>query len=174
MITIKRSASKDIPVIISVALQSYLSNYTHLWHDHGVHYMQSCFNNDKLAQELAETNAAFFIIYDDREAVGFIKLNIDKTIGDYDSTTALELERLYLLKKASGKGIGQLAMKFVTEFAKKRKKKIIWLKTMDKSTALAFYKKQGFLFFEEAFLSFPEIKEEYKRILTYYKEVNTV
>jgi diamine N-acetyltransferase len=171
MVTIKKSTSKDVPVIISVALQSYLNNYTHLWLDRGVAYMQYCFNNDKIATELAETNAAFFIIYNEKEAVGFIKLNVDKAIGSYNAATSLELERLYLLKKASGKGFGQQAMEFVTGFAKKRKKKIIWLRTMEKSAALEFYKKQAFTLYEEASLTYPEIKEEFKKILTLYKEI---
>jgi diamine N-acetyltransferase len=171
MIEIERSTTKDIPVIISVALQSYLKNYTHLWHDYGVSYMQSCFNNDRLEEEFSDKNAAFFLIYQGREAIGFIKLNIDKAINNHDANNSLELERLYLLNKVTGQGIGQQVMQFVTRFAESKNKKIVWLKAMDKSKALEFYRKQGFQVFDEANLPFPEIKQEHKKILSLFKEI---
>lgn len=171
MISIRRSDLEDIPVIISIALQSYLNNYTFLWHDHGVSYMQSCFNNDRLAEEFADSNSAFFLIYEKQEAVGFLKLNINKVLGSFSAKNAIELERIYLLKKASGKGIGQQAMEFVKAFALTNNKKILWLKTMQSSDALAFYKKQGFVFFGEELLPFPEMKDEFRKILTLYKVI---
>jgi diamine N-acetyltransferase len=171
MIHIERSTTKDIPAIISVALQSYLKNYTHLWHDNGVWYMQRCFNNDRLAEEFADKNAAFFLIYRHEEAVGFIKLNVDKAAHASDASNSLELERLYLLDKVTGEGIGGQAMQFVTQFAKSKNKKLIWLKAMDKSNALKFYQRQGFRIFEEDYLSFPCIKDEFKKIVSLFKEI---
>jgi diamine N-acetyltransferase len=171
MTSIRRSDLEDIPVIISIALQSYLNNYTFLWHDNGVGYMQLCFNNDRLAGEFADSNSAFFLIYENQEAVGYLKLNINKAIGSFSADNAIELERIYLLKKASGRGIGKKAMEFVKTYALTKNKKILWLKTMENSDALAFYKKQGFVFFGEELLTFPEMKDEFRKILTLYKEI---
>jgi diamine N-acetyltransferase len=171
MIKIERSTTKDIPVIISVALQSYLMNYTHLWHDHGVAYMQNCFNNNRLSEEFADKNAAFFLVYQFEEAVGFIKLNISKAANNYPASSSLELERLYLLSKVTGQGIGHQVMQFVVRFAESKNKKTIWLKAMDSSKALEFYLKQGFQVFGEAELPFPELKQEHKKILSLFKEI---
>lgn len=171
MIRIDRCTTNDIPAIISLALQSYLKSYTHFWHDNGVWYMRHNFNNDRLTEEFGDKNAAFFLIYQLEEAVGFMKTNTDKAAHACDACDTLELERLYLLNKVTGQGIGGQAMQFVTQFAKSKNKKLIWLRAMDKSKALKFYQRHGFQIFEEDYLSFPDIKDEFKKIVSLSKEI---
>lgn len=171
MFTIERCTTKDIPLLIEVATQSYLEHYTYLWHDNGDFYINRSFNAGQLEAEMADTNARFYLLYEDQEAVGFMKLNIDKAIGYYIAEKALELERIYILKKASGRGLGRKAVEFVVEMAKESGKSIVWLKSMDSSKAIDFYQQQGFVITGENWLDFAPMKDEYRRILTLEKEI---
>jgi GNAT superfamily N-acetyltransferase len=63
----------------------------------------------------------------------------------YEQMNALELERIYIVKSASGRGFGREAMEFCFDFAKQRNKQVIWLKCMDSSPAHYFYERLGFV-----------------------------
>lgn len=158
---VKKCTREDIGDLVRVSTQSYNENYTYLWHDKGVDYVRNNFNFDRLDTEMSDANSVFFLVYDEEKAVGMIKLNIDKEIGGFSADAALELERIYFVKEASGKGLGKEAIDFVSDFARQRGKTVIWLKTMDTSAALEFYKKRGFTIIGEARVSFPNIIEEF-------------
>lgn len=171
MFTIARCSISDIPLLVSVATQSYSEHYTYLWHDNGEFYINRSFNAAQLEAEMADANARFFLLYEDQETVGFMKLNIDKAIGNYIPEKALELERIYILKKASGRGLGKKAVDFVLELAKESSKSVVWLKSMDSSKAIDFYQQQGFVITGENWLDFEPMKDEYRRILTLEKAI---
>jgi len=96
--------------------------------------------------------------------VGVIKLNINSPIAGFSADTALELERIYFIKEASGKGLGKEAINFVSDFARQIQKSIIWLKAMDSSTAVEFYKKRGFQIINEIELQYLNLRDEYRKM----------
>src|SRR5688500_6209073 len=119
--TIEICSEKDIPDLLNVSLQSYREHYTHLWYDHGEKYMADNFNAENFRLQLADKNVALFLIRDDQHVpAGFLKLNIDKAWENYDATSSLELERIYLIKRVSGKGLGKKILDFVTDLAKEK------------------------------------------------------
>jgi ribosomal protein S18 acetylase RimI-like enzyme len=162
--TIKPCTSEDLENLIKVLRQSYLEHYTYLWHDNGAWYMQASFNADRLQEELSNPNSAFFLLHDGQKFVGLIKLNVDSAIDGFSSDTALELERIYFIKEASGKGLGKEAINFVIDFARQRQKTVVWLKAMDSSDAVEFYKKRGFQVISDFELRLPNIKDEYRKM----------
>jgi GNAT superfamily N-acetyltransferase len=162
----------DIVVLQDVALQAYRDHYLHLWHDGGQWYMQKSFSTGQLATELGDDNARFYLIYAGDEAVGFLKLNIDAPLAGFNAQNALELERIYLTKAASGKGAGSAVMGFVFTLARKLHKTIVWLKAMDSSgAAIAFYKKHGFETCGTYMLGFEQMKEEVRGMYVMKKEM---
>lgn len=165
---IKKCTYNDIPQLADIALRSYREHYTHLWHDNGEWYMQSRFNYDKLHEEMTDPDAAFFLVYTEQKITGFIKLNIDKATDNFSAAESMELERIYFIKEASGRGAGKHAMNFIIDIAKQKNKKLLWLKAMDSSPAVEFYKKQGFAITGETWLDFIEMKDEYKRMFIMY------
>lgn len=162
--TIKACTIEDIKDLIQVAQQSYREHYLYLWLDNGEGYMQASFNFDKLYGELSDLNSVFFLIQDDQRLVGLIKLNINSATGSYSADEALELERIYFIKEASGKGFGKEAISFVVNFSKQRNKSIIWLKAMDSSAAVDFYKKRGFQITGEFELRYPNLRDEFRKM----------
>lgn len=160
--TIKNCTEEDINTLVEISKQSYLEHYTYLWVDDGAGYIQSNFNNYKLYKELSDQNSAFFLVHDGQKFVGLIKLNINSATDGFSADVALELERIYFIKEASGKGFGKKVIDFVLHFAKQKRKNIIWLKAMDSSAAVDFYKKMGFQITSVTELTYPHIKSEFK------------
>lgn len=154
----------DIPQLQNVAIRAYNDHYLYLWHDGGAWYINQSFSRQALAAELADPNAAFFLIYYAQEKpAGFLKLNIDKALDGYSEEECLELERIYLLRSASGKGIGRQVIAFTGMYARERNKKFIWLKVMDSSAAaLRFYEQNGFEKCGTYTLDFRVMKEKYR------------
>ena len=162
-IEIRRIGAGDGALLADVAVHAYSDHYLHLWYDKGEWYINKSFSVKNLLHELEDENARFYIIYYNDEAVGFLKLNIDSPLQNEKNTNALELERIYLTKAASGKGIGKRILNYVFQIAREHHKKFVWLKVMDSSAeAIKFYKNNGFDICGTYHLDFPQMKEEYR------------
>lgn len=161
----KICTAEDSDALVNIALRSYLDHYTYLWNDGGNAYIQANFNNDTMREELANSNSIFYLIYLEDTIVGYCKINIDKAIGHYSAEEALELERIYIIKEATGKGSRTRVIDFVMDLAREKLKTMVWLKAMDSSAAVAFYEKQEFIITDAYHLTFPTMKDECRKIL---------
>lgn len=167
----------DAPALSEIALRAYRDHYLDYWYDRGEWYMQHSFAPTQLASELVDPNARYFIVQLRNESVGFLKVNTHKavpnsTLPAQSEQSSLELERIYLVKAATGHGVGQAAMQFVEEMAREQGKQTLWLKSMDSSSALGFYKRMGFQEHGTHRLTFPQMKEELRGMVILSKEVN--
>jgi len=161
---IRICTENDVANLIDVSTKSYLEHYTYLWHDEGEYYIKSNFNYDKLSEEISNPNSVFFLLLDKQDPIGVIKLNVDSATAGFTADLALELERIYFVKEAAGKGFGKEAIAFVMNYAMERNKKIIWLKAMESSPAVEFYKKRGFTITSETTLNYPGIRAEFQKM----------
>ncbi|ARS34342.1 GNAT family N-acetyltransferase [Pontibacter actiniarum] len=153
----------DLHTLQDIAINAYGDHYLYLWYDGGMWYIDRCFSDAALQRELADENTAFFLIYDQAELVGYLKLNIHQALeGGASEQEALELERLYLTKAASGKGIGREAVAFAKEYALQMGKKVVWLKAMDSSKSVDFYEQAGFAKCGTHTLDFEQMKPEFR------------
>ena len=162
-IEIKRIGAADATRLSEIAVRAYSDHYKHLWYDGGKWYIEKSFSQENLLQELKDANAWFCIIYYNKEVVGFLKLNIDAPFAREENINALELERIYLTRSATGKGTGKKIIDYIVKIAIDKDKKLIWLKVMDSSTdTIEFYKKMGFETCGAAHLNFEMMKPEYR------------
>ncbi|MEJ8757455.1 GNAT family N-acetyltransferase [Pontibacter sp. H259] len=172
VVTLTPCTTSDLHTLQDIALNSYGDHYLHLWNDGGAWYIERCFSDAALRKELEDPNAAFNLVYADNELVGFLKLNVNKALENYTSEDALELERIYLTKAASGKGVGKQVMEFVKQFAEARNKKVIWLKAMDSShDAIRFYEQNGYQHCGTYHLDFEAMKPEYRGMVVMKSEL---
>ncbi|MER2997817.1 GNAT family N-acetyltransferase [Pontibacter populi] len=163
----------DLHTLQDIALNAYGDHYLHLWNDGGAWYIEKSFSDAALKSELEDTDAAFFLVHDADELVGFLKLNNNKALENYSPEDALELERIYLTKADSGKGVGKQVMNFTEQFARERNKKVIWLKAMDSShDAIRFYEQNGYAHCGTYRLDFEAMKPEYRGMVIMKKELN--
>ena len=165
-------SEKDISTIIDVAIKSYNEYYLHLWYDAGAWYKQLSFNQETLKQEMLDANARFYLLYEAETPVGFLKLNLHKKLEPYTDTDCLELERIYIIKYATGKGLGKQAVNFTLDIARSLNKKYIWLKGMDTSPSMFFYESTGFKKIGTVRLDFELMKEEFRGMIVYLQEVS--
>ncbi|GAB4045514.1 GNAT family N-acetyltransferase [Spirosoma litoris] len=163
--TYKNCSVNDIPKIIDICRQSYTEHYTYLWSDEGKNYIKTSFTEEKLLAEMNASDSKFFLISDNDFPVGILKININKSIDGTKDVDYLEIERIYFLKVAAGKGLGKSTLKMVEQLAVAGNKKIIWLKAMKGADAVKFYEKQGFIVTDETDLSYPFIIDEFKRMV---------
>jgi diamine N-acetyltransferase len=148
-----------------LAKSIYKEYYLHLWHPGGAEwYMDEyAYHPDKLRLELADTNNLHFIVYDNTQPMGYLKIRLHEKLQGYESINSLEIERIYLHKKVAGKGIGKQLMFLAEELAIQYKKEMVFLKAMDTSKeAIAFYKKNGYSICGTYILPFIQMKEEFR------------
>ena len=143
-IELKLLGAEDAAQLRAIAIKAYMDHYADSWYDNGTWYMQNHFSIARLQEELADKHARFYFIYHKSILVGFIKLNLRKPLPN-NKENAVELERIYLLRSASGKGIGTFVLDFILDIARNQQAKLVWLKAMDTSQdAVRFYEKAGF------------------------------
>lgn len=167
----KICSEDDIPQILKIYRQSYVEHYTYLWTDNGENYMNMSFTKEKIFSEMNDNNTRFFLIYSEKLPVGVLKINDSKSFNGAINNDSLEIERLYFLKEAAGKGLGKSTLEMVLELAASEKKKNIWLKAMKTADAVKFYQKQDFLTIGETDLSYPFLKDEFKRMVIMKRDV---
>lgn len=170
-VAFKRLSEADAALLSDIATRAYSDHYLHLWYDGGAWYLQTYFTVTRFKEELRDTNAWFFCIYYNTNAVGFLKLNIDKPLTGATGN-ALELERIYLTNEARGQGIGTKAVEFTMEIAAQQQKELVWLKVMDSSgNAIRFYQRLGFEICGTYRLTFAQLKEDLRGMFIMKKDV---
>lgn len=108
-------------------------------------------------------NTSFFFIYSGEELAGYMKLNEAPSQSDVNDKASLEIERVYVLSKYQGEGLGTLLMDKAISIAKERGKDYIWLGVWEKNEkALTFYKKHGFHTIDEhSFVIGSDVQTDY-------------
>ncbi len=111
-------------------------------------YLNHAFSTAQLRKELNENSSAFYIAYCDTEPAGYLKVNIGASQTDLHAANALEIERIYVLKKFQGRKVGQLLFDKALEISGKIKAEFVWLGVWEKNEkAIRFYEKNGFVTF---------------------------
>jgi diamine N-acetyltransferase len=170
-IALKPLGAADAVLLSTVAIEAYRDHYATTWYDGGEWYMQTFLSAARLQQELQEPDARFYLILFNEAAVGFLKLNRNKPLPDSEQK-ALELERIYLTKAVSGKGIGTAVLHWVFEQAAQEKATLLWLKVMDTNPdAVRFYEKLGFEICGTHQVDFPQKKEDMRGMFVMCKRL---
>ncbi len=155
---------------INVGKQSYKEHYVHLWPDGDIStYISSSFSKKVVDEERKDPSTLLYVIYKGTVPVGVLKLIPNKALDTLSAQAAFHIQKIYLLNAYSGMGIGVSAIRFVENIARKMGKKILWLDTMQKGKALAFYQKIGFTILKASELHFPNAKPSEKAMWTLIK-----
>ena len=112
--------------------------------------IDSLYNTEKLARELAAKHSYFYFVEVEDQVAGYLKLNTryEQTEGQRDDS--LEIERLYILPRFKGLHLGSKLMEFALDLAKEKGKKRVWLGVWEHNEpAKAFYSRWGFKRFSQ-------------------------
>lgn len=108
-------------------------------------YITESFAPEKVRAEIENPNSTFFIVYADEKAVGYAKLRTGEKHENIQNENAVELQRIYVLERVFGKGIGEILLLHCLETARQKGFKTLWLGVWEENIrAQKFYAKHGF------------------------------
>ena len=108
-------------------------------------YLASAFTPARLAAELTDPGALFFVAEVEGEAAGYAKLHEGVPPACVTGDGPIELARIYILEKWLGKSIGQALMRRCMDEARQAGFRTVWLGVWERNwRAQAFYHKWGF------------------------------
>lgn len=146
MIQIKEVSIKDLKELKKISTETFLDTFGKDNSEEDISkYIESAYADEKLARELSNKDSFFFFAIDNGRVVGYLKLNINEAQSEKILSNSLEVERIYILPKCKGKGIGKALIQHAISFALSKEKDSIWLGVWEhNANALKFYEKMGF------------------------------
>ncbi|SEI65164.1 Ribosomal protein S18 acetylase RimI [Dyadobacter sp. SG02] len=114
------------------------------------HYLETGFSLERVASELSNEDSEFHLAYDGDKLIGYLKVNHGPAQSELKDDTALEIERIYVLRAWQGLKIGQLFYEKAIEIACARRYAYVWLGVWEENEkAIGFYKRNGFAEFDK-------------------------
>jgi ribosomal protein S18 acetylase RimI-like enzyme len=108
-------------------------------------YMDEAFSVTRLAEELADPLATFFLASVDGEPAGYAKLQEGEPPDSVEGGPAIELARLYADHRWHGRGVGTALIEACLDAARRGGFATMWLGVWERNwRAIAFYRKWGF------------------------------
>lgn len=145
-IHIRECSLEDLDSLLEISEKTFYETFAEQNTEENMKaYSEATYQKSKFQKELENPHSKFFYIYYQDDLAGFLKLNILSAQSEAMGDDALEVERIYILKKFQKHGLGKALFNLAHEEAHRLGKKIIWLGVWEyNSNALGFYKKHGF------------------------------
>jgi ribosomal protein S18 acetylase RimI-like enzyme len=113
-------------------------------------YLAEGFSAEKLSAELENACSQFYFAETNDQVLGYLKVNTGEAQTENQDPSALEIERIYVLKEYHGKEVGQKLYLKALSIAHEQNAPYIWLGVWEKNPrAIRFYQKQGFVEFDQ-------------------------
>ncbi len=159
-------------IYCKIGEQAYRDHYLHLWpREDPSPYIESSFTKVVLKEEVKDPDCSHFVIRCGNEGIGILKLIRDKGIGEIPHKGSMLLEKIYLLRKFTGKGHGKQVLEQLETIALQYDIRHLWLATMKKGRALQFYQELGYSIIGEQELPFENAKPDEKEMYLLAKKL---
>lgn len=158
-------------LLSQLATQAYNDHFRYLWYDEGISFVNATYSVEVLSHELIDSSTQHYLARWQQQPVGYLKLNLDAPFEEFNN--ASELQRVYMIKEATGRGIGKQLVQQCFAVAQSLQKEIVWLKVMASSQdSIAFYQKIGFVIDGETILTYPNLKPQYQKMYVMKKMIS--
>jgi len=153
-ITLKKVSIDDVAPLQKIGITTFSETFREYNTPENLNkYLAESFSIEKLESEINNTHSEFYLALvdtkDDTNAIGYLKVNFGESQTEIKDSTALEIERIYVLKEYQGKDVGQLLYKKALAIARQNNVDYIWLGVWENNKrAINFYKKNGFITFD--------------------------
>ncbi|MEO6720757.1 MAG: GNAT family N-acetyltransferase [Ferruginibacter sp.] len=147
-ISTRRATLKDAETLSEISKLTFYDTFTGTCTEEDMQsFLESTFNLQLVRDELSNENDKFYLAFLDGKAVGYIRFMEDYTYFPYmRQWKSLELKRIYVDKAFQGKGVAQILLNIILEFAKENNYEAIYLGVWEHNTrAQKFYEKMGFV-----------------------------
>jgi ribosomal protein S18 acetylase RimI-like enzyme len=151
MIAIRTASQNDLALLVSMGRETFVEAFASENTPENMEaYLHTAFTDEKIKQELKETESQFFLAYDGSTPVGYAKVRVNDEVKGLLKESAVELERIYVISAYQGRKIGVALLEKCIEFGKQNNFFWIWLGVWENNTkAQQFYLKWGFEKFGE-------------------------
>jgi ribosomal protein S18 acetylase RimI-like enzyme len=145
-IEIRQADEADAKLISVLGTVTFFEAYFEQDDPHDLaNYIHESFDLEKIRGEIADKNASFFIIYLADHAVGYAKLRENSNVECIKTANSIELQRIYIVERVFGTGVGAQLLKYCLETARVRGFETLWLGVWEENKrAQKFYAKHGF------------------------------
>ena len=108
-------------------------------------YLSDAFTPARLTEELTDAASTLWLAEVGGEPAGYAKLRAGEAPSCVEGDGAVELVRLYVLRKWLGRGVGEALMRECVEGARRQGFRTMWLGVWERNPrAQAFYRRWGF------------------------------
>ena len=146
-INIHRLSIEDVSALSAIARKTFYDTFTGTCTEEDMRgFLDQYYSETQLGKELLDEEMFFFFAEADGAMVAYLQFKEDyQSFPEIKKWKALELKRIYVLKKLQGKGIAQKLMDFFLDFAAEKKYEVVWLGVWEHNLrAYKFYEKYGF------------------------------
>ncbi len=145
-LTFLKMQPSDLAELVDISRETFSDAYAHLNSEANMqHYLYGSLSEERLAQELAESQSDFYFVQQNMVTVAYVKVNFGDAQNDLHELEGMELERIYVLPVHQRCGAGKAILNFVSNIAKTKELKCIWLGVWEiNEDAIRFYKNYGF------------------------------
>lgn len=154
----------DLEELLNFAKSTFIDTYEHLNNPKSFQdYLDKAFSKENFKAEIETPNTHFYVLREEETIIGYIKLNFSKGAEELDSKICVEIERIYVLPKAKGKGYGKALIEKAKKVAIEQGKQVLWLGVWEHNAkAIGFYEKMGFKKFgTHIFMMGNEVQNDY-------------
>lgn len=139
MVTIRKATLTDIELLRSLALQIWTECYPGIISTEQIDYMLNMMYSKLVIEKEISTGVHWNILEDNYEPLGFLAFTDD---GEKN----IKLNKLYVQANRHGKGLGQIALKYVVVFAEQNGFRNVYLTVNKKNIrAIKSYERNGFI-----------------------------
>ena len=146
---IRALTESDLLNLQSISRQTFLETFADTNSEKNMtNYLETAYASEKLLLELASPSVEFYFAEIDSTIVGYLKVNFGDAQTELKDNSAVEIERIYVLKEFHGAKVGQALYQKAVEIANEHKVDYLWLGVWEENhRAISFYKKNGFIEF---------------------------
>ncbi|MCU1289060.1 MAG: spermidine/spermine N(1)-acetyltransferase [Acidobacteria bacterium] len=146
-LSIRHANIYDKNIICALGVTTFYEAYFEQDDSHDLaNYVTESFSAARIEAELKDANSTFFVAELDGKAAGYAKLRENSEAECLSNENAVELQRIYVLERAKGRGIGARLLNRCAETARAKGYETIWLGVWEKNAAaIRFYEKSGFV-----------------------------
>ena len=143
---IRPVAEKELDILRSLSIETFRETFSqHNTKENMDRYISESLSREKLLSEFNNPDSQFFLSLNGNEPSGYLKLNAGSAQTEFKDSPDIEIERIYVLKKHQGLGIGAQLLKHAVRVAQAGRVSNIWLGVWELNVnAISFYEKYGF------------------------------
>jgi len=143
-VSIRKATPEDVALLSSLSIVTFYEAYFEQDDPHDLsNYLAENFSLETIEAEME--HSSYFIAFRRGRAVGYAKLVDGEPPEGVTSPNAIELQRIYLVERVWGTGIGDILLERCMAEARAMGKDVLWLGVWEENRrGLSFYAKHGF------------------------------